>query len=246
MKLPSSENQPILHAFAPPPMLVAQLTLAASMALFLAISLVVLLGKTQDFDQFVLIFLRDAADLSRPIGPDWVPQLIQTFTTLGNGLTLIAIVLLGVAWFVFRGDWLSMQSLLLVGVGGFVIDLGLKLGVGRPRPSVVPLLSVVDSWSYPSGHSMMTLAIFLALAVLIGRHLTRKGLRTTMIIAAVTLSLIVGFSRMYLGVHYPSDVAAGWTAGLAWISASWLVERNTILRRRRRSEKKKVAAKKGE
>ena len=216
---------------APPPVLVAQLLLAASMAMFLAIMLSVLLGKTQGADEYLLLALRSTADLARPLGPAWMIEVMRAFTALGTGLSLTAVVLLGLAWFYFRGDRMSMGMLSLVGGGGFLINMAIKLGVDRARPDVVAALTGMDPWSFPSGHAMMTLAIYLALAVLIGRGLPRRQWRTALIIVAITLSAIIGFSRNYLGVHYPSDVVAGWLLGLAWACTCWLVSWKVLLRR---------------
>ncbi len=229
-------NIPYSHRTAVPPVLVAQLLMAASFALFAAIAVAVLAGETQGLDDKVLIALRDAGDVLRPVGPRWFEEIMRAFTALGTGMSLTAVVLLGIAWFHFRGDRLSMGMLALVGAGGFLINTALKLLFDRPRPSVLPMLSDSDPWSFPSGHAMMTLAIFLALAVLIGDSVRGKWMRSTLVTAAVTISAFVGFSRMYLGVHYPSDVLAGWLAGTAWLSACWLIARRMKERRLARTQ----------
>ncbi|MFZ1729542.1 MAG: phosphatase PAP2 family protein [Bacteroidota bacterium] len=208
---------------APPPVLVAQLYLLTTLALFFALAISVTLDKTQSFDQNVLLALRDASDMAQPIGPAWMLEVMRTFTAIGTGLSLTAIVLLGLAWLFFRGDRFSIAMFTIASVGGFVLNILLKIGMNRPRPSIVPLLSEIDPWSFPSGHAMMTMAIFLCLAVLIGRSIRSKRIRNLLRISAVMLSLIIGLSRMYLGVHYPSDVVAGWLLGLAWASACWLI-----------------------
>ncbi|MBE0645469.1 MAG: hypothetical protein IH600_15410, partial [Bacteroidetes bacterium] len=106
---------------AVPPVLVAQLLMASSAALFAAVAVAVAAGQTQAFDEQVLVALRDAVDATRPIGPAWFTETMYAFTALGTGLSLTAVVLLGMAWFHFRGDRLSTGLLALTGAGGFLI-----------------------------------------------------------------------------------------------------------------------------
>jgi undecaprenyl-diphosphatase len=217
-------NIPFLPRTAAPPLLVAQLVLMAAGAIFLAITVAVLMGETQAADEWMILALRSHGDLGTAIGPAWLTEAVITITTLGNNLTLVASVLLGVAWFHFRGDRNALRMILLVGIGGLLIMLVLKLSVGRPRPDVAPWLATADPWSFPSGHAMMTMAIFVALAVLVGRGIQHRRIRNILILAAIALSIAAGLTRVFLGVHYPSDVLAGWVLGIAWLAACWLWE----------------------
>lgn len=209
---------------APPPILVAQLVLMAAGAMFLAILTAVLMGETQAADEWMILALHSHGDAGTAIGPAWLTEVVIAITTLGNNLTLVAFVLLGAAWFHFRGDRSALGLILLVGVGGLLIMLALKLSVGRPRPDVAPWLVPADPWSFPSGHAMMTMAIFLALAVLVGRGIKHRRIRISLIVTALTFSIAAGLTRVFLGVHYPSDVVAGWFLGIAWLAACWLWE----------------------
>ncbi len=207
-----------------PPVLVAQLLALASFALFAAIAVAMLSGETQRMDESVLLWLRDTVDSAVPVGPVWLLEAMHAFTALGYGTTLTAIVLLGVGWFLYRGERLATGMLALTGVGGLLVEMAVKLAVDRPRPSVVLPLAPMDAWSFPSGHAMMTMAIFLALAVLIGRGVRSGRMRAALVGTALALSAVTGFSRFYLGVHYPSDVAAGWLLGVSWACVCWLIE----------------------
>lgn len=229
MTKPRVDIAPVPRTQAPP-VLVAQLMLAAALALFLALTLSWLRGATQEFDDWTLIAMRDAVDLSRPLGPGWLMDVMRGFTALGTAMTLTVIVLLGAGWFRYRKDRRSMGLLALTAAGGLLLNLAVKIAINRPRPTVVPMLSEADAWSFPSGHAMMTLAIFLTLAVLIGRGAKSERRRVFLIATALTISAVVGFSRLYLGVHYPSDVAAGWMLGLSWTCICWLLDAR--LRRR--------------
>jgi undecaprenyl-diphosphatase len=209
---------------AVPPVLVAQLVMIASVAVFLATFTAVLAGRTHGLDEWTLRALRDPVDAWRAVGPPWLGAVVLAITTLGNGLTLTAIVLLGAAWFHFRGDRHALRMLLIVGMGGFLLMLALKFSVVRPRPTLVPWLVDADIWSFPSGHAMMTMAIFLSLAVLVGRARSSRRVRSVLVVVALGLSLTVGSTRLYLGVHYPSDLVAGWSVGLAWAVLCWLLD----------------------
>jgi undecaprenyl-diphosphatase len=118
----------------------------------------------------------------------------------------------------------AARFLLAAVIGGWLLQKGLKALIGRPRPEVVPHLMPVDSTSFPSGHSMMSAIIFLTLGVILSRlELKRPHLRIYFLSVAFLLTGLVGLSRVYLGVHYPTDVLAGWTAGLVWAMLCSLV-----------------------
>lgn len=218
----SEIQAPIQPRVAPPPLLVGQLLLLAASTIFLAIFTAVRIGEIQAFDEWTLVAMRDSADLGRAIGPAWLTQLAVMVTMLGSDLILTAVVLLGAVWFQFRGDRKALRLLLLAGIGGLFLLLSLKFSIGRPRPEIVPWLTTADAWSFPSGHAMMTMSVFVTLAVLVGRGLSSQRIRTLLILVAIALSISAGLTRIFLAVHYPSDVLAGWMVGLAWLSACWL------------------------
>lgn len=213
-----------------PTSLVALLLLIASTSAFIALTTAMLLGNTQEIDEWVLRMLRDTVDPALPRGATWLFDLMYAVTTLGNSLTLLAFVLLGAAWLYFLGDRGSLRLMLFVGIGGLMVNLALKIGISRPRPDVVPMLGSYDAWSYPSGHAMMSLAILLSIAILASRWITRIHIRRLLFATAILLGLAIGCSRLYLGVHYPSDVLAGWLAGFAWVNACLLLGTHPFFR----------------
>jgi undecaprenyl-diphosphatase len=119
----------------------------------------------------------------------------------------------------------ATMLVLVASVGGGILSQGLKQLFGRPRPEVVPHLVVVESLSFPSGHSMAAAVIYLTLGALLARFAARRRVRIYVIGVSFALTFLIGITRVYLGVHYPTDVLAGWAAGLAWALVCWLVAR---------------------
>jgi undecaprenyl-diphosphatase len=118
-----------------------------------------------------------------------------------------------------------MWLVLIATLGGWGLGLLLKAVFGRPRPSVIPHLVEVQSLSFPSGHAMMSAVVYLTLAALLAQLSAQWAQRVYILAVGLLLTLLVGLSRVYLGVHYPTDVLAGWSAGLAWAILCWLVGR---------------------
>ncbi len=191
-------------------------------AVFLAVAIAVTDGTVQASDESFLLGLRSDADPSVPNGPAWLLPAMKAVTTLGNGWFFTLVVVLAVAVLAWRRDWSAMWLLIAVSLGGFFLMLALKAGFARPRPVVVPWLIDTAEFSFPSGHAMMSAAIYVSLAVMLARGLRQRGARAALIAAAVLLSLLIGFTRTYIGVHYPSDVVAGWAIGAFWAGLCWL------------------------
>jgi undecaprenyl-diphosphatase len=114
--------------------------------------------------------------------------------------------------------------------GGALLSSVLKATFNRPRPDVVAHLVQVSSASFPSGHSLISAVIYPTLGAVLASLSVQRRTKIYFILSAFVLMVLIGLSRMYLGVHYPSDVLAGWTVGLAWSLACWLV--STVLQRR--------------
>ena len=119
----------------------------------------------------------------------------------------------------------ALAMLLLCIGGGLLLSTLLKDIIDRPRPNVVPRLSYVATTSFPSGHSMLSAIVYLTLGTFLARLVQPLRLKLYFLFVAMMLSVLVGLSRVYLGVHYPTDVLAGWAAGLAWAVLCWLLAR---------------------
>jgi undecaprenyl-diphosphatase len=182
------------------------------------------------FDEGVLRAMRHADDPGVPVGPHAMRLVATEITAMGGWvlLTLLVAVIAGFLW--ISGRRRTMGLVLAAVGGGQAVGSILKAAFARERPSVVPHLAEVTSKSFPSGHSMMSAVVYLTLAAVVTRVVARRRERVYIYAVAGTLVALVGLSRVYLGVHYPSDVLAGWAAGLSWAMACGLVAR--WLRRR--------------
>jgi undecaprenyl-diphosphatase len=182
-------------------------------------------GDTQDFDERVLKALRRADDPSRPIGPWWLEAGALDITALGSGTVLGLVVLAVVGFLWLQGMSRTALFVFVASAGGWWLNAALKVWFQRARPDVVPHLREVLSLSFPSGHAMTSAAVYLTLGALLMRIAKRRATKVYVIGTAMLVTFLVGASRVYLGVHYPTDVLAGWLVGLSWALLCWLVER---------------------
>lgn len=190
--------------------------LGASLWLFISIAGEVVEGETTAWDRRLLLALRSAADPSVPWGPAWVQEMARDFTALG-GVAVLALMTAAVVGYLLLSRKRHAAVAILVAVaGGLALSTLLKLGFDRPRPELVPHGSLVYTASFPSGHSMMAAVTYLTLGALLARVEASIPVKIYLLSVAVLLTVLVGVSRVYLGVHWPTDVAAGWAVGAAW------------------------------
>jgi undecaprenyl-diphosphatase len=191
--------------------------------IFILIANEVSRGETKSFDLMILKSLRSPGNLSQPIGPEWVELAMHDITSLGGG-TVIVIITLSVAGFlILQKNYSALWLILAATIGGALVGLGLKEFMGRERPPLIFHLVYVETLSFPSGHSMMSAVVYLTQAALLARIQQKKSIRIYMISIALSLTFLIGISRIYLGVHYPTDVLAGWSLGIAWASFCWFI-----------------------
>ena len=183
-------------------------------------------GSTRNLDSQILLLLRTPGDLSDPIGPVWLEEMGRDFTALGGVGVLTLTTLVVSVFFLLLQRWKSTIYILVAVGGGILISGVAKEFFDRPRPDLVPHGSIVHTASFPSGHSMMAAVAYLSLGVLIARVQPRRVLKVYVMMVAVILTILVGVSRVYLGVHWPTDVAAGWLAGGAWAMICLIVARS--------------------
>lgn len=204
-------------------LLIGPLIIAAALWAFFVIAGEVRDGDLHGFDSRVLLALRNPADLSDPLGPAWFEEAARDITALGGHAVLSIVTLSAVFWLVLSGKRAAATLVLVSVVGGMLLSTGLKLGFERPRPDLVPHAARVYTASFPSGHAMLSAVVYLTVGALLAR--VQRGRRRKIYILgwAVALTVAVGLSRVYLGVHWPTDVLGGWCAGAAWALACWSV-----------------------
>lgn len=182
-------------------------------------------GEVDDLDRQLLLVLRNPDDMSDPLGPRWLEELVRDFTALGGTGALALLTLAAFGGLLLLGKLRTGLTALGAIAGGLVLSHVLKLAFERERPDLVPHGSYVYTKSFPSGHSMLAAVTYLTLAAVLARVQPTRVLKVYVMSLALLLTLLVGFSRVYLGVHWPSDVLAGWCAGIVWALAVWLVTR---------------------
>jgi len=200
----------------------ALLVIAAGLFAFVSLADEVKEGETHRFDEAILLALRTPGDPADPIGPWWVEAIMRDVTALGGTVVLTMITVIAVLYLALDG---KRGAALLVAVsvgGGTLLSTVLKIGFDRPRPDLVAHLVDVRTLSFPSGHAMLSAITYLTLGVLIARVSPKRRIKVYVTVVALILTLCIGLSRIYLGVHWPTDVLAGWSIGAAWAMACWL------------------------
>ena len=203
---------------------------AAAAWAFLELADEVAEGEVQELDRRVLLALRNPADAADPIGPRWMEEVARDFTALGGIGVLSLITAASVGYLLLVRKRHAALFVLGAVAGGLLLSTLFKAGFDRARPDLVAHLAQVYTASFPSGHSMMSATVYLTLGALLGRLHRQWAVKAFFFLAAVLITVLVGLSRVYLGVHWPTDVLAGWSAGAAWAALCWLV----VLRFQRR------------
>ena len=182
-------------------------------------------GDTQAFDTMILRALRDPADPSRPIGPAWIEGPLLDLTALGGGTVLALVVAVVAGFLVLQTRYRTAIVVAITWCSGELLNAAMKQVFNRPRPSIVPHLRIVYTSSFPSGHAMESAIVYLTLAAILMRASQSRVTKIYILGIAVLLTTLVGISRVYLGVHYPTDVLGGWIVGFMWASICWLAAR---------------------
>lgn len=205
--------------------LLLSLILFAAVLGFIVVADEVVGGQTERFDEWAIKIVRRPDDPSKPVGPKWLWEVGRDMTALGGiaFLTMLTATVGGFLW--LRKMYNGLLLVLVATLSGLMVSLLLKHSFDRPRPFQVPHLSHVYTSSFPSGHAMLSATVFLTLGALLGRFVQQLVIKAYFLVVAAMLTFLVGVSRVYMGVHYPTDVLAGWTAGLAWALVCWLVAR---------------------
>jgi undecaprenyl-diphosphatase len=206
-------------------MLLTMVAVTGALAAFCALVDEVSEGGTGWIDRFVLLAFRVPGHPDIAIGPRWIQEAARDVTALG-GFTVLALVsLVATVILLIHGRRLQALVFLATVTLSQLASEVLKIWIDRPRPAIVAHLDLVYSSSFPSGHAMMTPAVYLTLAGILAAGVHRRSEKVLLLGGAALLTIAVGVSRVYLGVHWPTDVVGGWTLGAAVALAAALVLR---------------------
>jgi undecaprenyl-diphosphatase len=179
--------------------------------------------KPSGFDRGVIRALRKSANEPEPIGPAWLQEAARDVTSLGSIIVLL-IITFAVAGYLFLAGKPAVAWLMLIAVlGGLVLNNFLKLVFARPRPDFVIHAPRVFTTSFPSGHATLSAITYLTIAALLARAYPSPLLDLYFVLLAALLTVLIGLSLIYLGVHFPTDIVGGWCIGTAWAIGCWVL-----------------------
>ena len=198
-------------------------TVALLAFVFAMLADAVMEGETRRFDTWLLMALREPNDLADPLGPKWFEEMVRDITALGSTVVLTSAVVVVALYLWITGS--PQKAAFLVGAVslGSLVNRLLKLGFARPRPDIVAHGSYVATESFPSGHSANSAIIYLMLGMMLARVEASYPVKVYIFCVGALLTFAVGLSRLYLGVHWPTDVLAGWAVGACWVLLCWYV-----------------------
>lgn len=223
-----TEPTPTRSGRGKPWLLVWLATATAGFAgVFMKVAIEVREGETLAFDNDLLGWFRDPSTRTGIRGPEWLPEAARDITSLGSYPVLGLLVVLVVVYLLARRR--LAPALYLAGsvICGVIVSNLLKIGFNRPRPSFDNTPEVFTA-SFPSGHATMSAVVFLTLGAILALDEPSHSFKAFLVSAAVLLTVLVGASRVYLGVHYPTDVLAGWSLGMGWSALCLIVARQLI------------------
>ena len=200
--------------------LATMLLVVVGMLGFIAVYDMVQRGSSESFDRFVI----EVA--ARHRGPPWLQTMARDITALGGtsvlGFTSIAVLV----FLILRRQYHAFWFVLAATAGGFLISSTLKELIGRERPTIFEPAVIVYTKSFPSGHAMMSAVVYLTLGTLLMRLVKERFLKVYFLALASSMTVLIGVSRVYLGVHWPTDVLAGWAGGIVWALLCYEIARN--------------------
>ena len=199
------------------------LTIAVLLFAFGFIAQEVAEGKLLTLDRHIILALRNPDNPSVPIGPAWLQEAARDVTSLGSIIVLV-IITFAVAGYLFLASKPAVAWLMLIAVfGGITLNNLLKFAFARPRPDFVSHAARVFTTSFPSGHATLSAITYLTIGALLARTYPSFIMGLYFMSLAAFLTVLIGVSRVYLGVHYPTDVLGGWCIGVAWAMACWVL-----------------------
>lgn len=199
------------------------LIIAFTLLVFIFVAHEVKNNNTKEFDYWVLNSIRMTDNTKTPEGSLWLNILMTDITALGGAAIIVLVTLAMLVYLLLKKNYPFLWMIIIATIGGALISIGFKELFSRERPPIEYHLLTVTSLSFPSGHATMSSVVYLTHGVLLAKFQSAKKLKIYFILVAATLVFLIGISRIYLGVHYPTDVVAGWSIGIAWASLCWLI-----------------------
>ncbi|MES2337302.1 MAG: phosphatase PAP2 family protein [Pseudomonadota bacterium] len=215
----------------PPWLLVIGAIVAAALWILIKLASEVREGEVLGFDRTLMLAMRMPGNPAVPAGGPGVASMMRDFTALGGGPVLTIVVTLVATFLILKRQWRPAALAVVAVVSGSLAISALKWFFARARPDLVDHLVDVTSKSFPSGHAGNSAIVYLTLASLMFPVIRERRLRIFVIAAALLLVGAIGVSRVYLGVHWPSDVIAGWLFGALWALGWWAIEARVLPRR---------------
>ncbi|MDA0587066.1 MAG: phosphatase PAP2 family protein [Planctomycetota bacterium] len=195
---------------------------AGCLLVFFCLTLLIDTRFVQTADESLVLATRLSGNTATPVGPAWLAELARDVTALGGYLVLTLITVFVWLFLRFERTKVMANRFVVTVTGGYFLNVLLKTVIARPRPDVVPFLTQIHSLSFPSGHAMMSTVVFLTLGIMLSEVATRRAVRALVIASPVVIAAAVSLTRVYLGVHFPTDVVAGLCCGIAWTLGCWL------------------------
>lgn len=195
----------------------------ASWIAFLKFCSEVMEGESRDIDQSIILFVRDHTVPEQLLGKPWFAEMMRDISGLGGIAVLTLLTLTVMTYLALRKHWGQALYVLMAVVTGSLFSNFLKISFDRPRPDIIPHGSHTMLPSFPSGHSLISAITYLTLGAMVAVAHKGRWMRIYLMAVPVILTILIGISRIYLGVHWPSDVLAGWLGGAAWASMVWIL-----------------------
>ncbi|MEO8204936.1 MAG: phosphatase PAP2 family protein [Chthoniobacterales bacterium] len=196
--------------------------ISVSLWVFISLTNHVVGGTKHETEAKIMRVLRTPEDLAQPIGPRWLKLTSLDITALGSAPVLLLVTTLVVGYLLLDRKFTPAILIVCSTASGAVMSNLLKQIINRDRPNIVPHLAEVTGQSYPSGHSMLSSVVYLTLAVVLAQIVTSRRGKVYILASAILIIVMVGITRVFIGVHYPTDVLAGWCAGTVWALLVWL------------------------
>lgn len=199
--------------------------------LFISVTEEVLEGESLYLDRVIIELMHSEKKSASFLGSEWFQQMVRDITALGGHIVLGIITVAVVLYLYLIKNAETAIFVFFTIIGGQVCSYALKLVIARPRPEIIDPLVYTSSPSFPSGHASMAAVVYLTIGIILSTYQAERHLKIFFLSLVLFLTISIGLSRIYLGVHYPTDVAAGITFGLGWALLVWSAFRWRTLRR---------------